>query len=163
MQRRRSRGSLSNGLQVKVWILLANIISLNTTVVSFLFMVLKTYMSLLYRLQDISTSLFFDEFVSFLEIVCSFDGDIMLGGDASIHLDIAHYCNTKKFLDICYTSNLLQLIDSITHNKGHQLNFLITNNKKIIKNVYLNSDHYLIQFKYSNQIKTSPQYKTVHT
>ena len=58
------------------------------------------------------------------------------------------------------------MVDSITHNKGHQLDFLITNNK-IIKDVYLNnislSDHYLIQFKYSNQIITSPQYKIVHT
>ena len=125
------------------------------------------YVIVIYRLQDISTSLFFDEFVSFLEIICSFDGDIILGGEANIHLDIALDCDTKKFLDICYTFNLLQLVDSITHNKGHQLDFLITNNKKIIKDVYLNnislSDHYLIQFKYSNQIKTSPQYKIVHT
>ena len=125
------------------------------------------YVIVIYRLQDISTSLFFDEFVSFLEIICSFDGYIILGGDANIHLDIALDCDTKKFLDICYTFNLLQLVDSITHNKGHQLDFLITNNKKIIKDVYLNnislSDHYLIQFKYSNQIQTSPQYKTVHT
>ena len=61
----------------------------------------------------------------------------------------------------------MQRYNSITHNKGHQLDFLITNNKKIIKDVYLNnislSDHYLIQFKFLNQIKTSPQYKIVHT
>ena len=59
------------------------------------------------------------------------------------------------------------MVNSITHNKGHQLDFLITNNKKIIKDVYLNnislSDQYLIQFKYLNQIKTSPQCKIVHT
>ena len=97
------------------------------------------YVIVIYRLQDISTSLFFDEFVSFLEIIFSFDGDIILGGDANIHLDIALDCDTKKFLDICYTFNLLQLVDSITHNKGHQLDFLITNNKKIIKDVYLNT------------------------
>ena len=43
----------------------ANMTPLDTTVVSFLFMVLKTYMLLFYIDFKISTSLIFDEFVHF--------------------------------------------------------------------------------------------------
>ena len=83
-------------------------------------MVLKTYMSLLcidFKIL-VRTSLFFDEFASLLEIICSFDSDIILSGDANIHLDIALDFDIKKFLN-CYMFNLLRLLDSITHNKGH--------------------------------------------
>ena len=104
----------------------------------------------IYRLQDISVSVFFDEFSDLLSVHSVLSKDIILAGDFNIHVDVDDI-TTITFLNILKTFSLKQLIAEPTHLHGHTLDLVIcrvdendiTNTS--VKNYDL-SDHYLVNF-----------------
>ena len=119
-----------------------------------------------YRLDHIAISVFWNEFPTFLETLCSMNCLLIMGGDINIHLDNKTCSQTKSFNDILDSFNLCQLVDEITHKKGHLLDILICNELNRCQNVnVLNcslSDHFMVRAMVDYCPNSVTEYKTIH-
>ena len=119
----------------------------------------------IYRLQHMPFSLFFQEFPSLLEILCSMNCLLLIGGDINIHLDNDNNNHCQSFLSLLDSFNLHQLVKETTHNKGHILDVLITNEQDKCHDVMVSdvglSDHYLITATLDYSPHTVTEYKTI--
>ena len=86
-----------------------------------------------------------------LEIVSTYPGTAVIGGDVNIHVDNFPDNSTINFKNLTQSLNFTQMISEITHNKGHQQDILLTNDPtSVLQTSVLSfdiSDHKLIQFK----------------
>ena len=100
--------------------------------------------------------LFFEEFISLLEIVSTYGSEIVLSGDFNIHVDDLNDPNAKSFLDILSVFDLSQHIKDSTHCGGHTLDLLITHDvvpgAVTVSPLHL-SDHCSVSF----SLPTTPQ------
>ena len=104
-----------------------------------------------YRLLHIPVSQFLLDFAVLLEIVTTYPGTVVIGVDVNIHMDNFLDNSTINFKNLTQSFNFTQMISEITHNKGHQLDILLTNDStSVLQTSVLSldiSDHKLIQFK----------------
>lgn len=97
--------------------------------------------------NNMSYSLFFDEFSRLLEHVLSEpSASLMIAGDLNFHMENSHNAHTKQFFEILETFELKQHVCSATHASGHTLDLLITRlNEQTVRNIKIHdpmiSDH----------------------
>ena len=80
-----------------------------------------------YRILHIPVSQFLLDFAVLLEIVSTYPGTVVIGGNVNILLDSFLDNSTINFKNLTQLFNFTQMISKITHNKGHQLDILLTN------------------------------------
>ena len=110
-----------------------------------------------------SMSTFFDEFSSYLEVICISPHDIVILGDFNIHMDIFNSHNTKRFVDILSGFNLVQHVTESTHESGHTLDLVISRQKDYVFNLEVGeyfSDHKIILFDLQLR-KLTPERQTI--
>ena len=108
----------------------------------------------IYRLQEISLSIFLDELTELLSSQSALRTNIIIAGDFNIHLEIES-SESVSFLQVLNIFSLKQFVSGPTHKHGHTLDLVITNEASgkindvnILDNLNL-SDHFLITFTYS--------------
>ena len=97
----------------------------------------------------VPTSIFFKEFEDMLQRINSQNGKRLIMGDLNIHVDNKLSSDTKRFEELLINYDLKQQIDEPTHDKGHTLDVVITenNDSNIINTTVTDctfSDHKLI-------------------
>ena len=107
----------------------------------------------LYRLQEVSTHVFFEELSDLLSNNTMLSKHFILAGDFNIHIDTTD-ATTNQFIEIMDMFSLKQHVSGGTHIKGHTLEIIITHddskNKVDVQIEELSlSDHYLLNFHYS--------------
>ncbi len=119
----------------------------------------------LYRVLFVSITVFLYEIIQLFEILVSSNENIILAGDANVHMDEDNlYSN--QFKDILNTFNAIQHVNFPTHIAGHTLDIIITfDNNSCISNIkssqYDISHHFLVEF----DVAVSPnkrEYKTIY-
>ena len=120
----------------------------------------------LYRLQHVPINHFFEEFTELLEALITMNSTLVIGGDVNIHLDIPSNLNTKEFTTLLETFGLHQLVSASTHNQGHQLEVMITNEPikfsgTSVDDVCL-SDHYRISSMLNQTERIPNKLRTIH-
>ena len=70
-------------------------------------------------IHPVSASVFFDEFLQFLENVVMCPEVLVISGDFNFHLDDLRDNDTKKFMDLLETFSLSQHVSGPTHLSGH--------------------------------------------
>ena len=118
-----------------------------------------------YRLQHMPFSLFLQEFPLLLEMLCSMNCLLLIGGDMNIHFDNESDLHCRSFLSLLDSFNLHQLVNETTHNQGHILDVLITNEQDKCHEVKVSdvglSDHYLITANIDYTPHTATEFKTI--
>jgi hypothetical protein len=71
--------------------------------------------------HPVVTSVFFDEFSTYLESVNMSSEPLLIVGDFNIHVDISRDPNAIRFLDLLSSMGLDQHVDKPTHTSGHTL------------------------------------------
>ena len=126
----------------------------------------KVVLISIYRLQDVSIQVFFNELTMLLESYCMLDTLLIIGGGINIHLDIPTNPHVTTFRNILEGFNLHQLVNEKTHVEGHQLDVLITNDcdkaidARVINDINL-SDHFPLACKIKFVPKKLPEYKLI--
>ncbi|KAK2568094.1 hypothetical protein P5673_008026 [Acropora cervicornis] len=98
----------------------------------------KTNMMIIYRPppssnNQLTPSLFFDEFSQLLERSVSSPGQLLLCGDFNFHVEDPSDHNTRKFLDLLHCFNLDVYNDhSSTHKDNHKLDLVIGRSDEIL-------------------------------
>ena len=127
----------------------------------------------IYRLGELSPSVFFTEFYDFIEKIYINLKNIIILGDFNLHMNKAFDKDVIRFNNIISTFGLTQLIDKATHVSGNTLDLLITNqNETQIKDIIVDdvnySDHSFIFFKvpfqyqkHENKVISFKDYKSV--
>ena len=106
------------------------------------------------------TSIFFQEWSSFIEHVAVECADSIIVGDLNVHLDSDTNADAHRFKDSLFTCGLKQRFNEPTHIKGHTLDVVITNedsdnsmqNQAVTDPVLcdtsgnISGDHYAISF-----------------
>ena len=105
----------------------------------------------LYRPSSLNiTELFFEEFISLLEIVSTYGSEIVLSGDFNIHVDDRNDVSARRLLDLLDAFDLQQHVTASTHACGHTLDLLITRPSLLPSNINVDvpvlSDHGLITY-----------------
>ena len=72
------------------------------------------------------TDRFFDEITTLLEIVATFQSQVVISGDFNIHVDDPNDRHGHHFLEILDSFDMVQNITGSTHKGGHTLDFVIT-------------------------------------
>ena len=95
--------------------------------------------------HPVVTSVFFDEFFTYLEFGIMSSEPLLIVGDFNTHVDISHD-NAIRFLDLLSSMGLDQHVDKPTHTSGHTLDLIITRNSDTLLPTrpltdYLFSDH----------------------
>ena len=67
---------------------------------------------------------FIDEFTTFLTHICSLSTNIIVLGDANIHMDNINHAHNKDFTSCLDSFGLQQYVDVPTHTKGHTLDIV---------------------------------------
>ena len=80
-----------------------------------------------YRPPSLPIANFFTEFESLLELQIASNIDLFFTGDFNIHIEDLNDCNTRHFLKLLNTFDLLQHVTCPTHDSGHTIDLLITN------------------------------------
>ena len=113
-----------------------------------------------YRLQEVSPTVFLEEFSCLLEHIILMSDSIIISGDSNIHCDNITDNLRNKFYDVLSCFNLIQHVVDSTHKGGHILDVVIgTDNSNIISpsvNDVNLSDHYPITFdvEFSTDVST---------
>ena len=99
--------------------------------------------------NSLTSTLFFEEFSSFLEGIIVSPGQLLIAGDFNFHLDNPNDPLTKQFVDLLASFDLKQYISGSTHASGHTLDLIITRSEENIVNHYnifdpLISDHSVV-------------------
>ncbi|CAB3986429.1 Hypothetical predicted protein [Paramuricea clavata] len=99
--------------------------------------------------NSLTSTLFFEEFSSFLEGIIVSPGQLLIAGDFNFHLDNPNDPLTKRFVDLLASFDLKQYISGSTHASGHTLDLIITRSEENIVNHYnifdpLISDHSVV-------------------
>ena len=81
------------------------------------------------------TSEFFKEFTAIMDIICTYRCPILVCGYFNVHVDVQDDSNGKKLKHILQTSECMQHIHELTHNRGHTLDLVITRDDVIITNI----------------------------
>ena len=118
-----------------------------------------------YRLGHIPIALFHEEFPKLLESLCCLNCLLLIGGDFNIHLNINDDSHSIAFRALLDSFNLHFVVEGVTHNEGHMLDCLISNepdkcHQSAITDVGL-SDHFIITSNVDYCPKTITQYKTI--
>ena len=96
------------------------------------------------------TELFFEEFISLLEIVSTYGSEIMLSGDFNIHVDDDNDVSARQLLELLNAFNLQQHVATSTHARGHTLDLLITRPSLLPSNINIEEpilpDHGLVTY-----------------
>ena len=119
-----------------------------------------------YRLLHVPVKTFISEFASLLESLCCLHCNFLLAGDVNIHLDDQQNSDCILFNNLLTSMNLFQLVSAPTHNKGHTLDVVISNNINGCNDISVSdvnlSDHYsisgILDYQYS---KSDSYYKTI--
>ena len=123
----------------------------------------KVFLVTVYRLDYISTSIFYQEFTQLLEELCVMKENFIMSGDINFHLETMD-ANVVTLKNIFESFNLVQHVNLPTHSKGHTLDFILCRDDlpKIsslkVEDVNL-SDHFLISFT-ANCTAAKTEYKT---
>ena len=96
--------------------------------------------------KQLTTSTFFDEFSSFLEILASEPKNVVIVGDFNFHMDVKDDRDARLFNDLINSFSLQQHVVQPTHRLGHTLDLVITRMsddlvKEVFMTHYLPSDH----------------------
>ena len=118
----------------------------------------------IYRLQEIATSTFLDEFTELLDDYALSKELFIIAGDINIHMESANAsANQVKSLLDAY--DLTQHVNCATHIKGHTLDIVITPHKVNLKELYVKnidlSHHYLINFNSLLMVETTKEKRTI--
>ncbi len=105
----------------------------------------------IYRPSSLSISeLFFEEFISVLEITCAYGSEIILSGDFNIHVDDLNDAIARRFLELLDAFDLLQHVTTATHACGHTLDLVISRPSLAPSSIKVDepllSDHGLITY-----------------
>ena len=84
----------------------------------------KVFLVTVYRLDYISTSIFYQEFTQLLEELCVMKGNFIMSGDINFHLETMD-ANVVTLKNIFESFNLVQHVNLPTHSKGHTLDFIL--------------------------------------
>ena len=76
--------------------------------------------------NNISTSLFFEEFSTFLENFCTTSSSVLLVGDFNFHINDSSNVDATKFLNLLEIFNLAQHVDQPTYQNKQILDLVIT-------------------------------------
>ena len=80
-----------------------------------------------YRPPSLPIANFFIEFESLLELLIASNFDLFFIGDFNIHIKDLNDHNTRHFLKLLNTFDLLQHVTCPTHDSGHTIDLVITN------------------------------------
>lgn len=118
-----------------------------------------------YRLDYEPVDVFFNEFTELLETLTASNEKFILAGDINLHCDELDNRLTKQFNELLQLFNLVQIVDSPTHDAGHILDIVVTRTDEITSDLQVNnvalSDHLLISFK--TECKFNLSYYETHT
>ena len=111
----------------------------------------------IYRLQNISISVFYEEFTELLEMYTVLNNDFIIAGDINIHVE-TNESSSKKFHEIIDLFNLKQHVTGPTHIKGHTIDVIITRSEhsaveNVVINKYTLSHHFLIDWVFSADVQ----------
>jgi hypothetical protein len=82
-------------------------------------------------------SIFFNEFPILIENLAGLPGRLLVVGDFNFHLDVSTNRDAILFLDLLDSNNLIQHVETPTHNRGHLLDLVITRNSDtVISDIY---------------------------
>ena len=100
--------------------------------------------------HPISSTVFFEEFSTYLEDIFMAPGILLIAGDFNFHVDCLCDNDAKNFAEILQTYGLQQHVQVPTHESGHTLNIIITRSNNGItvsspKAALTLSDHFFIE------------------
>ena len=95
--------------------------------------------------NGLTPAMFFDDFSNLLENLSTSQCNCLISGDFNFHMDVDNP-DAKHFKDLIDSAAMVQHVDSVTHNKGHILDLIITqSDSDLISNLRtcmeLPSDH----------------------
>ena len=76
--------------------------------------------------HKINVALFLNEFATFLEMLASTNGPLLLTGYFNFHLDVPTDRAAIRFMGLIEAFNLIQHVSASTHKNGHTLDLMIT-------------------------------------
>ena len=76
--------------------------------------------------HPVSTSVFLDEFLAYLESVVMSPEPLLITGDFNIHVNVPNDSDAARFLELLTSMGLEQHVDKPTHISGHTLDLIIT-------------------------------------
>ena len=92
--------------------------------------------------------LFFREFMALLEVVATYNSEVIISGDINVYLEHPDDRLGKQFLDLIHSFGFTQHVNSPTHDKGGLLNVIITRLDSGVENLLVDppiiSDHGLV-------------------
>ena len=92
--------------------------------------------------------LFFREFTTLLEVVATYNSEIIISGDINVHLEDPDDRHGKQFVDLIHSFGFNQHVNSPTHQLGGLLDVIITRSDSGVENMTVDpptiSDHGLI-------------------
>ena len=100
--------------------------------------------------NGLSADIFFNEFPILIENLAALPGRLLVVGDFNFHLDnVSTNRDAILFLDLLDSTNLIQHVETPTHNRGHLLDLVITRNSDTVisdlsSSLQLPSDHAVI-------------------
>jgi len=96
----------------------------------------------------VPTAEFFSKFTSLLEIIATYQSQIVLSGDFNVHVDDPNDRHGRQLLELLEIFDLRQNIQQSTHRDGHTLDLIITRHDVIPTQVRVDppvySDHGLV-------------------
>ncbi|KAK3755485.1 hypothetical protein QZH41_001053 [Actinostola sp. cb2023] len=104
--------------------------------------------------HPIGSTVFIDEFSTYLESIVMCPGILLIAGDFNFHLDDPSDYDSKKFHDLLDTFGLSQHVTMATHTSGHTLDLIISRssndiNVQSLQTTYSISDHRFVECKLS--------------
>ncbi|XP_022791543.1 uncharacterized protein LOC111330846 [Stylophora pistillata] len=99
--------------------------------------------------HPVTTSVFFDEFITYLESIIMSPEPLLITGDFNIHVDVHTDSDASRFQDLLSSMGLQQHVDKSTHISGHTLDLMITRCSDSFLTAkpmtdYLFSDHFTV-------------------
>jgi len=76
--------------------------------------------------HPVTTSVFFDEFTTYLESIIMSTEPLLITGDFNIHVDTPDDADASRFIELLSSMGLEQHVDKSTHLSGHTLDLMIT-------------------------------------
>ena len=76
--------------------------------------------------HPVTTSVFFDEFSSYLESVVMTPEPLLITGDFNIHVDVPSDSDASRLMDLLTSMGLEQHVSNSTHISGHTLDLVVT-------------------------------------
>ena len=76
--------------------------------------------------NKVKTSVFFEEFASYLSAISTSAGIPIVTGDFNFHVDDDSDSNASTFINLTESFNLTQHVKDATHQIGHTLDLILT-------------------------------------